>query len=159
MTDIFGYPFLARIGRIGFFLSRSDQNLHGSDPQNPAADQMLRGYSTRAATRRWPVAVFQNLIDTRREFLIMLREHFCHGERNRRIDIHSHAVERTPVLRNFATSSKITKTRKLCGSCGALVCGTCAKMVCNNCTWIHTFYRITFTYSLMLYVAMVCGRK
>ena len=63
------------------------------------ADEMLRGYSTKSASRRWPLAVFFNLIDivalnafiicsdsgisqnNRREFLLSLGEELCNTSR------------------------------------------------------------------------------
>ena len=66
------------------------------------ADQMLRTYSTKAASQRWPLAAFFNLVDitaldtyiicadtsistySRRDFLIKLGESLCSAERSRR---------------------------------------------------------------------------
>ena len=67
-----------------------------------AADEMLRTYLTKAASRRWPLAAFFNLVDItashtyiicadisistclRRDFLIKLGESLCSAERSRR---------------------------------------------------------------------------
>ena len=66
------------------------------------ADEMLRSYSTKASSKRWPLAAFFNLLDivslntyvickditlsalNRRQFLIKLGEEFCASERSRR---------------------------------------------------------------------------
>ena len=66
------------------------------------ADEMLRSYSSKASSRRWPLAAFFNLLDivslntylickditlsaqNRRQFLIKLGKELCASERSRR---------------------------------------------------------------------------
>ena len=123
---------------------------------------MLQCYSTKAASRRWPLAAFFNLLDiicsnsfviaknigmthgSRRDFLFHLGELLCATERQRR------AASRQPIqsLLHYNRSKaaampdgkRITcrlfqkrKTRNQCCNCRTYVCGSCAKSVCQSC--------------------------
>ena len=48
-------------------------------------DQMVREYTVRAGTRRWPVAVFYNMIDIAALNAHVLY-HLCTGTKERRVD-------------------------------------------------------------------------
>ena len=125
------------------------------------ADEMLRAYSTKAASRRWPLAAFFNLLDIvtldayvickdvqitikkRRDFIIELGEKLCLAEKNRRRTVpqvfhlkrtREHAEEELPL--NKRTKCKIcqsNKTRVQCSNCSKFVCGTCITPVCKSC--------------------------
>ena len=126
------------------------------------ADEMLRGYSTKAASRRWPLAVFFNLLDivaldayviaqdiggslqtARRKFLLQLGEVLCASEITRRSSLQqnlslsaTNSVSHSTLPNNKRTTCRIcqsNKTRTLCCKCGKFVCGSCSKSVCSNC--------------------------
>lgn len=126
------------------------------------ADEELRGYSTKAASRRWPLACFFNLLDIvclnsyiickdakvdeqqkRRGFLISQGELLCASERTRRKPLphtfHLHAtasaaeVDLPSGKRTTCRKCQKNKTRTRCKNCGVYVCGTCSKWVCNAC--------------------------
>ena len=125
------------------------------------ADEMLRGYSTKAASRRWPLAAFFNLLDivcldayvickdvgienvSRRRFLLQLGEALCDVERKRRkpstlrlpatVGNHSGDYELPDNKRTSCRSCQKNKTRVRCENCKAFVCGTCSKPVCLKC--------------------------
>lgn len=126
------------------------------------ADQMLRSYSTKSASRRWPLAAFFNLLDivclnsyiiavdcgmtkgNRRDFLIHLGEKLCFKERSRRAKPILEHLDDTcklkpcvPVLppgkRTTCRKCQKNKTRDACCSCGVFVCGSCAKLICKDC--------------------------
>ncbi|XP_032404924.1 piggyBac transposable element-derived protein 4-like [Xiphophorus hellerii] len=72
-------------------------------------DQMVREYSVRAGTRRWPVAVFYNMID-----MAALNAHVlyqaCTGVQERRVDF---LVQLAKELGNFHVSQKKAHKEKL----------------------------------------------
>lgn len=124
------------------------------------ADEMLRGYSTKAASRRWPLAVFFNLIDivalntfiicsdsgitqkSRREFLISLGEDLCAAsakEVSRGMipsgsgdDIHQESSH-ISLKRTTCRQCRTNKTRSACKKCSKFICGPCANTVCDSC--------------------------
>lgn len=124
------------------------------------ADEMLRGYSTKSATRRWPLAVFFNLIDIvalntfvicsdsgitrkrRRDFLISLGEELCNAsatEVSRGMmpsssgDDVDKGMCRTSLKRTTCRQCQTNKTRSTCKKCSKFICGTCANTVCDSC--------------------------
>ncbi|XP_032431312.1 uncharacterized protein LOC116727802 [Xiphophorus hellerii] len=72
-------------------------------------DQMVREYSVRAGTRRWPVAVFYNMID-----MVALNAHVlyqaCFGVKERRVDF---LVELAKELGNSHVNEKKAHKEKL----------------------------------------------
>ncbi|XP_049440208.1 uncharacterized protein LOC125893527 isoform X1 [Epinephelus fuscoguttatus] len=124
-------------------------------------DKMLRRYSARAATRRWPVAVFYNVLDiatlnawvlyrrcvvantTRRHFILELckqlrSEHVSAS----RLSTRAHAAMSSPLptipeqrRRNCTVKRKCTKnkTTKTCMMCFRAVCGQCTVKVYSVC--------------------------
>ena len=125
------------------------------------ADEMLRGYSTKAASRRWPLAAFFNLLDivlldayvickdvgiqnvSRRCFLLQLGEALCDAECKRRnpsilrlsaaVGNHSGDAELPEKKRPSCRSCQRKKTRMRCENCKVYVCGTCSQPVCLQC--------------------------
>lgn len=125
------------------------------------ADEMLRSYSTKAASRRWPLAAFFNLLDivcldsfiiahdlgmvagNRRNFLIQLGEILCAAERQRRASIYPplsltrlEQAQNPDLTENRRTSCRLchkNKTRIYCYNCKKYVCGTCSENVCKEC--------------------------
>ena len=116
------------------------------------ADQMLKEYSTRAATRRWPMAAFQNLMDmcamnayiiakesgltceSRRRFLVSLAKSLC-GRRGPQT-----ATTPAPNPEETATTNRKkckicqkNKTREICHLCKRFVCGKCSHSLCSSC--------------------------
>lgn len=114
-------------------------------------DSMCRQLSTRAACRRWPLAVFYNLLDlaginsfilfrkttgsriSRREFLFQLSKEL-------RRDVQQNTPEESPtvVLERRVTcrvraSCEKNRTFNLCQSCSKPVCGPCQAMICKKC--------------------------
>jgi hypothetical protein len=119
-------------------------------------DQMSRKYTTKAGSRRWPIAVFYNLLDicginswilykectgskiSRRNFLLKLGEELCL--------IHSQNFNQVlpPPMPPTKTSTEITrkkcqvsnhhnKTTMRCSICGKLCCGQCASKTVITC--------------------------
>ena len=122
------------------------------------ADEMLRGYSTTAASRRWPLAAFFNLLDiacldayvickdvgiknvSQKCFLLQLGEVLFDAERKRRkhsilrlsaaVGNHNGDAELPEKKRTSCRSCQRHKTRMRCENCKVYVCGTCSKSVC-----------------------------
>ena len=121
------------------------------------ADQMARLYSVKAGTRRWPVAVFYNILDlaginafvlykkrtgdkvSRRDFLLKLatelREDYISEKSSRNA-----SVSGPPSLSTTSTKTKAEK-RKQCqiaANCSqnktSKLCCKCNKPVCGKCT-------------------------
>ena len=125
------------------------------------ADEMLRTYSTKAASRRWPLAAFFNLVDitvlntyiicadisittcSRRDFLIKLGESLCSAERSRRQkaphilrlkQIRQGEDEDLPhSKRTKCRMCQSNKTKVMCANCLLFVCGKCYAPVCHTC--------------------------
>ena len=122
---------------------------------------MLRTYSTKAASRRWPLAAFFNLVNitaldtyiicanisistcSRRDFLIKLGESLCSAERSRRQKA-PHILRLKRIRQGEdedLPSSKRTKCRMCqsnktkveCANCLLFVCGKCSAPVCHTC--------------------------
>ena len=118
------------------------------------ADKMLLSYSTKASSRRWPLAAFFNLLDivslntyvickditlfaqNRRQFLFKLGEELCASERRSRSEMpHLLRLKRVrnrvdeDLLPNKRTKCRIcnfNKTQTKCGNYSPNVCGTCS---------------------------------
>ena len=125
------------------------------------ADEMLRSYSSKASSRRWPLAAFFNLLDivslntylickditlsaqNRRQFLIKLGEELWASERSRQHEmphllrfkrIRDRADEDLPPTKRTKCSiCNSNKTRTKCGNCSRYVCGTCSTPMCKDC--------------------------
>lgn len=124
-------------------------------------DQMVREYTVRAATRRWPVAVFYNMID-----IAALNAHvlyqLCTGRKERRVDFlfelarelaHSHVgmkkAQKEQLLRQQPSTPQLGQRAKCqakikckdnratvrCEKCYKYTCGKCRKeqWQCQNC--------------------------
>ena len=121
-------------------------------------DQMLRYYSTRSATRRWPLAVFYNLLDilclntfviakemrmkntnNRQEFLLFLGKQLC-CVKTRKPTLHPNfsgsnqsSINQPIRQRMRCHLCKTNKTRETCCTCFKFVCGSCLKTICGAC--------------------------
>lgn len=117
-------------------------------------DQMMRKYSVRAASRRWPVHVFYNVLDlagtnayvifkeltgndsSRHKFILELADELRQPHLNRK------ASTRLPQeISNVSTSStKTSRKRRQCqiGLCNnnktSNICKNCSYYVCGKCT-------------------------
>lgn len=125
------------------------------------SDQMLRLYSTKCASRRWPLAVFFNLLDivclnswilanemnmrsarTRREFLLHIGKLFCSKAPSRKRPPHFNiSTLRCQALQSGSSEErtrcqtcKANKTKVTCCSCHKFVCGKCSSPLCNSCS-------------------------
>ena len=123
-------------------------------------DQMLRYYSTKSATRRWPLSVFYNLMDilclnafvlakemrmknanSRREFLLFLGKQLCTGKSRQSTQRQNFSDFNQPSGNLFSTQRfrcclcKSNKTRETCSTCSKFVCGSCSKRTCGTCAY------------------------
>ena len=114
---------------------------------------MLRTYSTKAASRRWSLAAFFNLVDitaldtniicadisistcSRRDFLIKLGESFCSAERSRRQK--AQYILRLKRIRQGEDEdlrpSKQTKGRMCQSNKTKVKCANCLLFDCGKC--------------------------
>ena len=137
-------------------ITRYNNTKYGVD----TSDQMLRLYSTKCASRRWPLAVFFNLLDilclnswilakemnmrsarTCREFLLHMGKFFCAKAPPRKRPPHFNITTlRSQALqcgsseeRTRCQACKTNKTKVTCCSCQKFVCGKCSSSLCNSC--------------------------
>lgn len=118
-----------------------------------AFDQMARLYTTRAASRRWPMHILYNMLDiaginsciifkqctksklSRHRFLLQLAKEMASkyaGFRSENKAVPSNDSN----VRQYCEVKKHCKKNKTCTkclSCEKFVCGTCSKNVCANC--------------------------
>ena len=123
-------------------------------------DQMLRLYSTKAGTRRWPVCIFYDILNkaavnahvlysetiqpiSRKKFIMALAHQLCeplNKERKRKFDLMVEDVKCKRKRITCAFTSCANKTFSMCDSCGKAFCGKhgIKQMVCqaqcHNCT-------------------------
>ncbi|XP_041822866.1 piggyBac transposable element-derived protein 3-like [Melanotaenia boesemani] len=115
-------------------------------------DQMVREYSVRAGTRRWPVAVFYNMVDMAALNAYVLYQ-ACTGRKERRPDflmqlaselaashVTAKQIERDNGLRKQAAEPEEPAKRKKCqvrNQCrknlAAKRCVECSKFTCGMC--------------------------
>ena len=122
-------------------------------------DQMTRKYSVKAASRRWPIHVFYNVIDLALINSWILFRDICKSGISRR-KFAQRVVEeltgttpgdgagknavalRNPIETNeppekkrktCATSKCRNRTMDSCNTCRSTVCGKCAIKICPNC--------------------------
>ncbi|XP_017288685.1 uncharacterized protein LOC108245934 isoform X2 [Kryptolebias marmoratus] len=117
-----------------------------------AMDQMVREYSVRAGTRRWPVAVFYNMVDMAAQNAHVLYE-ACTGVQERRVDFlvelakelgDSHVSEKKArkekLLRQQAPTRSPGKRAKCqirhrcTNNCATVRCVDCYRYTCGKCT-------------------------
>jgi hypothetical protein len=123
-------------------------------------DQMAKFYSTKAASRRWPLQVFYNILDlaginaytlfqihsqtntVRRDFFITLAEQLTAAcrERNRpiqpAINLEENDENQPPDKLNKRTKCSFCKknlSRNCCRRCNKPACGTCSVCICKQC--------------------------
>lgn len=123
------------------------------------ADNMLRQHTTRCATRRWPLAIWQNILDiaalnawilfrkstecniSRKEFLLQLVLALCKKDEHESVPID--AVPQANQERSkCSTKSCRNKTNVICRSCRKPLCGKhCANeivkvqlTICDQCS-------------------------
>ncbi|XP_057696036.1 piggyBac transposable element-derived protein 4-like [Corythoichthys intestinalis] len=127
-----------------------------------AMDQIVRSYTVRAGTRRWPVAVFYNMLDIAALNAQVLHQ-ACTGVNERRVDFlvelaselaDSHLVEQSANVKNRPRERPATpepgkrvkcqvksrcnsnNTTMRCVDCSRFTCGKCRKELvckCNDC--------------------------
>lgn len=124
-------------------------------------DQMARQYSTKSASRRWPLQVFFNILDMaainawilykeatgkkicRQDFIFKLAEELRERERENK---KTAASSTAPIPQNASSSEtqnkrrqcqigkcKKNKTKETCVLCKKAVCGTCAGKIETKC--------------------------
>ena len=127
-----------------------------------STDQMVRYYSSKVQTRRWPLACFFNLLDMiclnafviskslgifsgpRREFLIQLAEVLCKPHmllrqpKQPRIKeiisgYHPEELQAHESRRTTCRSCHKNKTKSVCVCCKQFTCGSCSTNVCKTC--------------------------
>ena len=122
-------------------------------------DQMLRIYSTKAATRRWPVCVFYDLLNKaainahvlyceavthvpRKRFLHALSKQLCEpmrSKRKRKAEASKEAVKNKQKRVTCSFSSCENKTYNFCDDCDKAFCGKhgrkniVCKLNCDQC--------------------------
>lgn len=116
-------------------------------------DQMNRQYSTVSASRRWPLAIWSNLLNirainawiifkkltrssiSRRNFMMQLIESLCQKEC--KSNTKGEQRKRIPKEQNIP-SFVVEKRRKCrhtdCRNCSSTLCKTCLKITCGKCS-------------------------
>ena len=125
------------------------------------ADEMIKFYSSKTGSRRWPLHVFYNIIDicalnafiiaadtklyvsSRRDFLFAISRQLCreHGNRRQRPYLSLQLSEVSNFLgkendltrRTTCKRCHKNKTKQACISCGLYACGSCSKQICVSC--------------------------
>lgn len=119
-----------------------------------ALDSMCRQMTTKAACRRWPLAVFCNILDlsainawilfckktskkiSRRVFLVNLADELCGYNRDRRpLAFEGQEAETLSSRVNCSIKANCVKNRTvtLCIRCRKPVCGQCMAKLCSIC--------------------------
>lgn len=107
------------------------------------SDSMLRFHTTRCATRRWPLAVWQNILDiaalnawvvfksstgssiSRKDFLLQLTSELCHIQMPQAAAQLGPAAQPVQTTRGkCSTKGCKNKTSVMCNACKKLLCGT-----------------------------------
>ena len=131
-------------------------------------DSMVRKYTTKAGSRRWPMHVFYNLLDmaginswilyqkatdsaiSRRRFLLKLGEELCEIfasssrlERTASLSLATAASSPSMKRKECQIGAHTNKTSFKCSQCTKWCCGTCAAskhvtILCKNCAWWKT---------------------
>jgi len=116
-------------------------------------DQIARKYSVKAASRRWPVHVFCNVIDlaiinswvlyektcrsriSRREYMQRADEELCGTSPNNQSDELAEREQEPPTKkrRTCSTSKCRNRTTLICCTCKKAICGKCSTKVCLKC--------------------------
>jgi len=116
-------------------------------------DQMARKYSVKAASRRWPVHVFYNVIDlaiinswvlykktcrsriSRREYMQHAAEELCGTSPNNQSDELAEREQEPPTKkqRTCLTSKCRNRMTLICCTCKEAICGKCSTKVCLKC--------------------------
>ncbi|XP_068250733.1 piggyBac transposable element-derived protein 4-like [Palaemon carinicauda] len=118
-------------------------------------DQMARLYTTKAASRRWPVQVFYNILDfsginawiiykevtgeliSRRDFILRLAEELQKTFKNIHAEGNSESEADTYADANVSNTSnkrKQCQIRQCKGNKTTEICCKCKKFVCGKCT-------------------------
>uniref|UniRef100_A0A3Q4HYJ5 PiggyBac transposable element-derived protein domain-containing protein n=1 Tax=Neolamprologus brichardi TaxID=32507 RepID=A0A3Q4HYJ5_NEOBR len=127
-------------------------------------DQMVREYTVRRGTGRWPVAVFYNMID-----MAALNAHVlyqaCTGTKERRVDFlvelarelaHSHLLRTQPstpspgkrAMCQVKHKCKSNHATVRCVHCYRYTCGKCRRQIpwqCQDCDHIHLEQKCSMT--------------
>jgi len=126
-----------------------------------ALDQMARYRTCKSSSRRWPVAVFYNILDcacfnsfiiyslitktklTRRQFLLELIKELCNSKDCMDSSAPRRVSTKTPSTSNPVKVQRSRKRRECqftpCGNKSVLSCQNCGKVCCGK----HTFEKVT----------------
>lgn len=121
-------------------------------------DQMVRKYSTKAGSRRWPLQVFYNILDlaainpwilykeisqvniSRKDFILQLAEELreLYRDKIENINITSSEIENTDICKNCQVQTACNRNRckNLCAKYNKNVCGKCISattFICKKC--------------------------
>uniref|UniRef100_A0A3B3SZ47 PiggyBac transposable element-derived protein domain-containing protein n=1 Tax=Paramormyrops kingsleyae TaxID=1676925 RepID=A0A3B3SZ47_9TELE len=122
-------------------------------------DQMVRKYSVKAPTRRWPVTVFYNMLDlaainasilfkecthekvSRRNFILRLANELRSTHKSakaRQVVVHRKVQKQTEKRRQCQVRRNCNKnkTKDTCDKCDKVVCGSCTgkvEITCVDC--------------------------
>lgn len=122
-------------------------------------DQMSRLYSTHTCSRRWPLAVWANMLDiavinawvvfkkcsqsdiSRRDFIIKLAETLIgKHDGNQQQNDQAHPCYENRKRKRCASSNCRNMTNAICRKCQKYICGNCAEkgskaitLICNKC--------------------------
>ena len=118
-------------------------------------EQMIRKYSVKSASRRWPIHVFYNLLDTailnswivykdvtrlnisRREYMFDLMESMLLKQKLKRIaetpSSSGKAGEKCQRLTSKGGTCNRSKTLDRCDGYNLALCSRCTKLFCNTC--------------------------
>lgn len=120
------------------------------------ADEMLKAYSTKSGSRRWPIHVFANIMDicglnayiiasetqlftsSRRAFLLSLSKKLCEDHKARHLLVlplerYQAVGEEELPRRTTCRRCHSNKTKQKCAVCNIYCCGTCSSQVCVAC--------------------------
>ena len=169
--------YKAKKNKVVFLLSSEHKTLevHEGEKRKPkaildynknkggvdTANEMLRSYSTKVSSRRWPLPTVFTLLDivslnacvickditlsaqNRRQFLIKLGEELCASGRSRRHEMpHLLRLKRVrdgadenlpPSKRTKPRICNTNTTRTNCGNCSRYVCGRRSAPMCKEC--------------------------
>jgi len=115
-------------------------------------DQMTRLYTTKAASRRWPVAVWSNILDiaainawvifkkctgveiSRRDFIFQLvRELTCQTEVVRELTAVPHSSHQDSCQHKEVARKRKHCSQSNCTNTGNIVCSKCDRIACGKC--------------------------
>lgn len=155
-----------------------NKNKYGVD----IVDNMLRKYSTRCASRRWPVAVWENILDvaalnayilynearglnvTRKEFLMQLSTELCSHESTKQSPslqtLVNNLMDSRQTCHNKGCRNKTSAIcrfceYRFCGSCSSDTCTKIKLTVCQRCQLSHLWIQYKYTVIKRIYFSIL----